>query len=147
MSLEDLVREGRLRRQRTSRKEVVDLFRIVDRDLKDASLRGLSKDRKFTTAYNAVLQAATAILRSHGFRSTGLWYHATTFLALRDILGKEHHELIEYFDACRSKRHATDYDRAGIISEKEAIELLKEARQFVAFAKRWITKRHPEFAR
>lgn len=146
MSLKDLLREGRLRRLKTSRREITALLRIVTRDLRDAALQGLSADRRFATAYNAVLQAATAVLRCRGYRSTGLWHHATTFQALRDILGKEHRELLDYFDACRSKRNVTDYDRAGEISEKEAQELLEEAKEFADFAKRWIEQNYSGLA-
>ncbi len=146
MNLRDLLREGRLRRQKTSKREITDLFRIVERDLKDASLKGLSPDRRFATAYNAVLQTATAILRCNGYRSTGTWHHATTFQAVRDVLGEEHHELLDYFDACRSKRNITDYDRAGEIARKEADELLEEAGNFNSFAGGWIKEKHPELA-
>jgi uncharacterized protein (UPF0332 family) len=118
----------------------------VERDLKDASLKGLSPDRRFTTAYNAILQAATAILRCGGYRTTGKWHHATTFQALRHVLGEEHHETIDHFDACRSKRNITDYDRAGEVSRKEADELLREARNFNTFVRRWISDEHPELA-
>lgn len=146
MNLRNLLREGRLRRQRTSKEEIAALLRIVERDLRDASLRGLSPDRRFATAYNAVLQMATAMLRCRGYRTTGSWHHATTFQALRDILGADYHDLIDYFDACRSKRNVTDYDQAGQISEKEADELLEEAKEFRSFGRKWIREKHPAVA-
>jgi hypothetical protein len=50
---------GRLKRQPTSRSEIESLFKVVDRDLADAAVTGISADRRFATAYNAALQLAT----------------------------------------------------------------------------------------
>jgi hypothetical protein len=56
-----------LKRQPTSRSEIDSLFRVVDRDLEDAAVPGVSADRRFATAYNAALQLATVVLRAHGY--------------------------------------------------------------------------------
>ena len=50
---------------------MADLLRIVDRDLKDASILELSADRRFVTAYNAALRLATIVLRASGYRTPG----------------------------------------------------------------------------
>jgi len=42
---------------------------VVERDLADASIPQLSPDRRFATAYNAVLQAAKAITYCEGYRT------------------------------------------------------------------------------
>jgi uncharacterized protein (UPF0332 family) len=133
-----LLRAGRLEEHRTSREELLNLFRIVERDIADASIEELSADRRFATAYNAVLQSATAILHSKGYRPVGAGHHSTTFTALRIIMGKQHHELVDYFDSCRTKRNITDYDYAGGISDTEANELLEEAKKFSKIAREYI---------
>ena len=38
MSYERLLREGRIRPHRTNRQEIASLFRVVERDLADASM-------------------------------------------------------------------------------------------------------------
>ncbi|MDH5364252.1 MAG: hypothetical protein OEZ07_02990 [Dehalococcoidia bacterium] len=42
-------------------------------------------------------------------------------------------ESISYFDRVRKKRHRTIYDEVGLITEKEAKELLKRAREFLSY--------------
>ena len=45
-------------KHKTSKKELDNMRALIARDLADASLAGLSADRRFATAYNAALQAA-----------------------------------------------------------------------------------------
>jgi len=141
MSLKRLLSNGRLRRQKASAEEIADLFAVVDRDLNDASIKGLSPDRRFATAYNAVLQLATIAIRANGYRTAGLGHHSTTFEALPLVLGKDFKERADYFDACRSKRNTTDYGRVGDVSETEAAELLREARLFKKEIREWMSTR------
>jgi len=61
ISLKHLLNQNKLTRHKTSAKEVSNLLELVRRDLKDANLEGLSVDRRFVTAYNAVLQLAIII--------------------------------------------------------------------------------------
>ena len=97
LSLKRLLTSGKLRRQKSSAEEIADLFAVVNRDLKDASIRGLSADRRFATAYNAVLQLATIALRAYGYRTAGLGHHSTTFKALPLVMGKDFVERADYF--------------------------------------------------
>jgi uncharacterized protein (UPF0332 family) len=146
MTLRQLEQEGKLRRHRTSKKEILDLFKLIDRDLQDACAGGISFDRKFATAYNAVLSGAAIILYCKGYQSYGKAHHFTCFQAMKIVLGKEFAELADYFDSCRVKRNVLDYDVAGIVSEKEFNELMDEAKRFCAFIKEWVTKHYPQHA-
>ena len=143
MSLKSLLAEGLLRPHRTSQREVADLFRLVERDLADAAVTKISADRRFATAYNAALQLATIVLHAGGYRTERMGHHRITFQVLPEIMGKEADSQSAYFDLCRSKRNITDYDRAGQISEKEAEEILKQAREFKQDVERWLKKHHP----
>lgn len=59
------------------------------------------------------------------------------------ILSKEYNELIDYFDACRSKRNISDYDRPGCVSNKEADEILTEAKKFKKIVMKWLKVNAP----
>jgi hypothetical protein len=59
MSWQKLLAANRVKPHKTSRQELDGLRAVVQRDLKDAAIEGLSEDRRFATAYNAVLQLAT----------------------------------------------------------------------------------------
>lgn len=145
MSFEKLITPGNIQKHKTSKEEISDLFKLIERDLKDASIGALSEDRRFSIAYNAILQCGTAIMHCLGYRTKGEAHHYTTFEFLREALGPKYEELIDYFDACRSKRNRTDYDAAGGISESEVVELLKEAKKFYEFTMDWIYRNHPKY--
>jgi hypothetical protein len=65
--LNRLLAEGRLRKHRTSAREIADLFRVVERNLADASVEAVSTDRRFTIAYEAALGLATITLYCNGY--------------------------------------------------------------------------------
>jgi hypothetical protein len=144
MTLQTLLAEGRLRRHRTSAEEISALLQMVDRDLHDASLAGLSVDRCFTTAYSAALQLATIVLRALGYRTSGSAHHWTTFQALSLIQKPGGIELADYFDSCRRKRNVADYDAAGMISNADAGELLQEVKRFHKHVLTWMSHEHPQ---
>jgi uncharacterized protein (UPF0332 family) len=136
--------QGKLIPHKTSKREINNLVVMIKRDIKDSKVKGLSNDRKFTTAYNAALQTATVLLYFKGYKTKGEGHHFTTFRCVKYILGKEFNDLAEYFDSCRVKRNTTDYFYAGGISEKEAKELVKEAEFFFEKVKSWARDSYPQ---
>jgi len=142
VTLKQFLAEGRLKPHRTSPKEVQDLPRVADRDLKDASVAAISLDRRFIITYQAVFQLATILLAASGFRTAGAGRHWVTFKVLPELLGSEIQNLSDYFDQCRNKRNLSDYDRAGEISRDEAEELLREAKKFRSIVLSWLKAHH-----
>jgi hypothetical protein len=100
----EILASGRVKRHTTSVKEISELRQVVGRDLQDAAVEVVSADRRFATAYNAVLQLAKMVIASSGYRVVGLGHHFTTFEALEIAMGPSVPELLAYFDACRLKR-------------------------------------------
>jgi hypothetical protein len=119
-------------------------MQVVERDLRNAALAGLSADRRFVTAYNAALQLPTVTLRAAGYRTSGTAHHWATFQALFFILEPGDTELADFFDSCRRKRNAADYDAAGRISEAEVQELLEEVGLFRKHVVDWLSREHPD---
>jgi hypothetical protein len=134
---------GRLKRQPTSRSEIESLFKVVDRDLSDAAVTGISADRRFATAYNAALQLATIVLRAQGYRTSGTGHHWTTFAVLPDALGSASRSTADYLDACRARRNTVDYDGIGIATEHDVLELLDEAQGLRRMVETWLEETHP----
>jgi uncharacterized protein (UPF0332 family) len=145
MTLKKLYAQGKLQTHKTSQKEINNLFLLIKRDLKDSKIKQLSADRQFVTAYNAVLQSATILLYCAGYKPRGAGHHFIIFQTMKAILGKTHHDIADYFDACRSKRNITDYDYAGSISRKEAEELITEAEKFLDSVSGWVKKHYPQY--
>ena len=65
------------------------MLQVADRDLKDAAVPGLSSDRLFMIAYEAVLALATVPLRCAGYETYGPGHHWTTFQALPLTMGDD----------------------------------------------------------
>ena len=104
----------------------------------------LSADRRFATAYNAGLQAATAVMYSEGYRAHSIGHHAIVFEFLDEAMGSDAAQWASYFDDCRRKRNRADYVGVGGISTTEVVDLLKDAHAFAVLAWQWIHTHHPE---
>lgn len=147
MSWNKLLANKTVQTHNSSRQEISNLKELVERDLKDAELVGLSDDRRFATAYNAVLQLSKMVIACAGYRvSTGVGHHQKTFEAAKTALGTNSAEtLTDYFETCRRKRNNIDYDTAEVVSESEASDLLEKAREFKALIEDWIAQNHPTY--
>ncbi|MDE2491763.1 MAG: hypothetical protein KGM24_13030 [Elusimicrobia bacterium] len=147
MSLREFLDSGRLKRHKATAEEIGKLFEIVKRDLADAHVRGLSDDRRYTIAYNAALQAGRACLAAEGYRTAGQGHHHTVFQALRHVLPKERHHVLDYLDDCRSKRNLAEYLGTEVASEHEVSELVREAQSFSKLLHEFIRARHPQLVK
>lgn len=75
---------------------------------------------------------STMVLMVSGWRTVpGQKHHWVTFHVLPELLGK---------------RNLSDYDRAGEITDSEAVELLDEARRFREDVLLWLRRNHPGVA-
>jgi len=126
------------------------LRELVTRDLKDSEIEGLSDDRRFATAYNAVLQLSKMAIACSGYRvsSNKTGHHRTTFEAVKNAIGTDDVEnLADYFETCRRKRNLIDYDATEVASVTEADELVEKAREFQTIIEDWIAKTYPAYKR
>ena len=146
MTWQQLLAERRVQPHTTSRHELQDLRAVVARDLQDANLTGLSTDRKFATAYNAALQLAKMAIACAGYRVVGRGHHQTSFEALTLALGDTAAAFARYFEFCRRKRNQLDYDKANVITETEANELVAQAEAFRRLVEAWITQHYAQYA-
>ena len=139
MAIDDLLRSGRIRRERISPAEVREALTLADRDLRVArKLIGEDLDWGFTVAYSAVLQAGRAFMFAQGYRPATAEGHKNTFAFLAAALGPEHKDLVGYFDRMRNKRNQAVYGMAGRIAETEARNLLAKATEFVRLVTRLV---------
>ena len=145
MTWQSLLHSGRIKRHTTSGQEISDLREVVERDLKDAHVEMISADRRFATAYNAVLQLAKMVIACSGYRVTGQGHHQTTFDALELAMGPKIGKMVAYFDTCRRKRNQVDYDFALVASDAEVEELLASATEFRDLVESWIRQNHREY--
>jgi hypothetical protein len=117
---------------------------VIERDVHDAGVAGLSADRSFATSYNAALQTAKMAIACAGYRVVAKkGHHHVTYEAAELAIGPSVAKLTAYFEACRRKRNTLDYDVANVVSDTEASELLQKAREFKQDVEAWIANNHP----
>jgi len=134
LNLKSWLSNGDLQKVVVTEKSLNDLLRLIERDLKDCQVEGLSEDRRFATAYGAALNLASYAIRKQGYRVSGkVGHHKITFDAAAEILGKTSSEFMDFFDLCRRKRNKVDYDFADVVSETEVQELIEMVKRFQKF--------------
>ncbi|HXX02377.1 MAG TPA: hypothetical protein VEJ00_14270 [Candidatus Acidoferrales bacterium] len=143
MSLRDWLRNSWLVEHETSPEEIAGLLAIVERDLANAKVAGLSEDWQLNIAYNAALQAATAALAAAGYRATREQHHYRTIQSLAYTVGWPP-AAVGRFDRFRKKRNITGYETAGVISMAEAQEMYKLAEGLRDDVVSWLKKNHPK---
>jgi hypothetical protein len=112
---------------------------LIERDLADSAIAALSADRRFATAYNAALQAATMTVACAGYRIAATpGHHRLAFDAAKIALGKTADPYVDYFEICRRKRNTIDYMLSNVATETEAEELCLQAATFYMFVEKWI---------
>lgn len=123
--------KGDVRTHQTSKQEVDNLRALIIRDLADASVTALSADRRFATAYNAALQAATIAIACSGYRvSARSGHHKVTYEAAALAIGGNAVLLSDYLETCRRKRNVIDYMTSSVATDTEVEEIVQRANEF-----------------
>lgn len=143
MSLKDWQLNGWLVAHTTSPQEIADLFTVADRDLQDSALSGLSSDWRLNIAYNAALQVATAALAACGYRAVREAHHFRVIQSLVYTIGLEG-KTVTQFDAFRKKRNVGGYERAGMVSDHEANEMIRLAEDIRQKVESWLQEKYPD---
>ena len=144
MDWKALLAQNRIAQEPPTRSEVEELRGIVTRNLDDAALRGISSEGRFEHAYNAARCLSVIAIRACGYRvktapGGGHWNTLQALLAVPDV------RLVArqpYFDVCRQKRNDIGY-HGGEITQVEADELLRTAREFRDEVEAWLARTNP----
>jgi uncharacterized protein (UPF0332 family) len=137
MNIDDLERQGFVRKFFKDSKKAKDLLRLADRDIELAKdIKSKNMDWSFTIAYNAMLQAGRALMFSEGYRPSGDKQHVSVIKFAETCLGREFSDIILMFDRMRRKRHIAIYDSAGTVSEKEVEQAINCAETFIKETKK-----------
>lgn len=143
MSLEEWLRSGYLTEHQATVAEIQKLLGLVDRELSDAAVPGLSDDGRFMHAYDAALQLCTIALHVSGYKvSRGKGHHSYTINSLEYALGRHQTANKNYLSTCSMKRNHSLYDHAGVVSAQDAQDLLDTARQLRVEVLNWLRTNH-----
>ena len=142
MTLRDWLRNGWLTEHRTSCEEIGDLLAAADRDLADCRAVGLSADWRLSIAHNAALLCATAALAASGFRAARDGHHYRIIQSLA-LTVKLEPTMVNELDRFRKKRNLSDYERSGVVSDREAEEMVQLATDLRHVVASWLRENHP----
>jgi hypothetical protein len=143
LSLADLASEGKFKAHKTSKSEINQLLAVFDKDIADAQIVNLSTDRRFIMAYSAALIIGVADLAAGGYRAASEGHHYWTIQSLAFTLGTDPKTLGQ-LNKFRQKRNIADYERIGMASEIEVVEMLALAKRLRADLTGWLSANHPE---
>lgn len=146
MSLENLLRIGRIRPHTTDRTEIGKLLKGAARNLKDAGNPDNSNAVRFNCAYTAIMQVSQAALFANGYRSNTSegGHHVTMVQTLVHTIGLDAAR-VQVLDAHRRKRNVIDY--SGEDAEpSEVRDAIAAAQALLKDVRAWLAKNHPELA-
>ncbi len=144
MSLEKWAEYGWLKPEPTSPDEIRSLSTIVDRDVKDANVAGLSEDQRFEAAFIAARTSANIALRASGYRTAVQAGHHMKTIESLELTMKADAKLIQRMRTLSKKRNATSYDSAGNVSSQELELAIKTAIELRRELVAWLQKIHPD---
>ena len=144
MTWKKLLEEQRVAREPARKEELAQLRAVAERNLADARIETLSTDGKFGHAYEAARAFATIVVRASGYRvKSARGAHYSTFVALEAADPKRFARHAAYFNTCREKRNDLSYELAGVVTDSEAGELLREVPAFQALVDEWLRGHAP----
>ena len=146
MNLKNWLNDKRIVEHRSSPGEIAELFLICDRDLEKANIPELGPDWQLSIAHNAAIQAAKAALAALGYRARKEGQHYILLQSLAFTV-KMPQDTIDQLNKFREKRNISDYERAGMVTEYEAQEMLTLAKKVRDEVEAWISANYPHLIR
>jgi hypothetical protein len=144
MTLDNLLRIGKLKAHAVDKVEIARLLAAAERSLADVEVTGLSSDTRLNAAYRAILQAALIAMLANGYRppTSESGHHQILIQALpktADIPAEQARAL----DAYRAARNQSDY-RGVPVSDSVADECAAAARRLLDQVRAWLAAHRPD---
>jgi hypothetical protein len=145
MSLEQWRRNGWLVNDDTTPAEIADLLAVVDRELSDAAVPGVSVDGRFMHAYDAGLILCMIPLRASGYRVTkGSGHHKRAIESLPLTVGMDFRDVSDQIEIASRKRGQAMYDHVGVVEERDAEVLIQTATALRSIVLAFLARKYPK---
>jgi uncharacterized protein (UPF0332 family) len=144
MTLDNLLRIGKLKPHEPSKVEIARLLAAAERGLADARVAGLSADSRLDLAYRAMMQAAQAAMLANGYRpaTSEPGHHQLLIQALPKTAAIPG-ERVRVLDAYRAARNQSDY-RGVPVSDAVAKECTSDAAALLQQVRGWLAAHRPD---
>jgi hypothetical protein len=130
MSFDDLLEKRVVERVGVTPREIGGLLAVARRDISTAEhLVSHDLDWAFVVAYNSILQLSIAYMAWLGFRPRAEGKHYNTFQFMEEALPDDR-TMIKRLQRFRRKRNVTIYEQPGLVSEKEARDVVEFATRY-----------------
>jgi hypothetical protein len=138
MTLENLLRIGKLKSHVAEKAEIARLIASAARVLRDASVNQLSPDSRLDLAYRTIMQAALVAMLANGFRpsTNEPGHHQVLIQALPKTIGLSTDRL-QVLEAYRAARNQSDY-RGVPVSQGVAAECVDDAQRLLDDVRAWL---------
>lgn len=145
-SIQDLLKEGLIKKCPTDEKAVFNLIRRARKDIETAA-RNLPEDEDcaYSYAYNSMLRSGLALMMAGGFRPDIKDKHLTIVKFTASILGTEFKTVVNDYDIMRRKRHRLVYEPDIPCSGEEARHAIQTAKEYVSAVSALLKKKNPQF--
>lgn len=144
MTLENLLKIGRLKAHESDQAEIQRLLDAARLSLRDSQVAELSPESRFDLAYKTIMQTALAALMANGYRpdthSPG--HHMTVLQSLPKTIGLSGDRMV-VLDALRRTRNLLDYTGKEV-DAGSARHCQQEAQLLLRDIIGWLGKRHPK---
>ncbi len=136
MSLENLLRIGKLKAHVADAREIERVLQAAERGLKDAAHAALSSESRLELAYRALVQVALAALLAKGYRpaTSEPGHHQLLIQALPLTIALPQPR-VHVLEAYRKARNQSGY-RGEPVSDTVARECVEDARRLLMEARR-----------
>lgn len=144
MTLENLLRIGKLRAHSATNVEIGRLLAAADQAIADAATPALSASTRLDITYRAIMQGALVAMLANGYRpATGeAGHHQLLIQSLPKTLGISA-ERVRVLEAFRSARNQSDYEGTPV-SDAMALECVGEARRLLDEVRAWLAAHRPD---
>lgn len=144
MTLENLLRIGRLKEHPADAAEIQKLLSAARRNLRDSGVLEISPETRFDAAYKAIMQAALAALMANGYRpdTNSAGHHMTVLQSLPITVGLASERMV-VLDALRRRRNLSDYTGEEV-DDGLAVNCTQQAGQLLEDVATWLALNHPE---
>lgn len=132
MEFADLVKSGRLRKERTSKEKIAEFLQFAEEEIAAAKFN-ISKFSliAYKSAYDALIHAGNALIRYYGYRPTTKYTHATITEFVDRILSEDYRDLVKVFKQMRRKRHPLQYEAKFLESNEEVKTCILQAEKLI----------------
>jgi hypothetical protein len=144
VTLQNLLKIGRLKVHEPNAAEVQRLLAAIKRNLADAAADNISAETRFDAAYKAVMQCALVAMLAAGYRPAANepGHHQTLIQSLPLTLGVSS-DVWVVLDALRRQRNANDYTGQPVTAAVVA-ECLAQAKALEKALRAHLRTQHPQ---